>query len=85
MTGLLRVLQVDMHGSPAISSSHLDGDITRSNIWGQAVQYIDEVPATEVCFAFIITPDSAPGSSATPSWSCLVGSAASMRNHKHKE
>lgn len=49
---LLRLLQVDMHGSPAISSSHLDGDIARSNIWGQAVQYIDEVPAREVCFAF---------------------------------
>jgi len=41
-------LQADMHGGSFISSSHLDGEGSRSNIWGQAVQYIDEVPAEKV-------------------------------------
>lgn len=37
-----------MHGGASISSSHLDGEGARSKIWGQAVQYIDEVPVEAV-------------------------------------
>ena len=41
-------VQADMHGGASISSSHLDGEGARSKIWGQAVQYIDEVPVEKV-------------------------------------
>lgn len=46
--GTLCDVQAHMHGGASISSSHLDGEVARSKTWGQAVQYIDEVPAEAV-------------------------------------
>ena len=42
------VVQADMHGGTSISSCHVDGEGARSRIWGQALQYIDEVPVEKV-------------------------------------
>ena len=37
-----------MHGGACVSNRHCDGKEVRSRVWGQAVQYIDEVPAEKV-------------------------------------
>ena len=44
----LRDVQVNFLGDHSVSSSHLATDDCHSGSWGQAVHYIDEVPAEKV-------------------------------------
>lgn len=41
-------VQADMHGGASISNCHLEGQGTTTGVWGQAVQYIDEIPVEKV-------------------------------------
>ena len=45
---VIYALQLGLHGDISISGSHVEGESCRSTVWGQAVQYLDEMPAQKV-------------------------------------
>ena len=55
---VIYALQLGLHADISISSLHLEGEGCRSTVWGQAVQYLDEMPAQKVSLPVVMRPSS---------------------------